>query len=326
MATTADVQAIITATESRVEKLSSRVDSLARDAMSAAQSYRWGASNYPRVNKPALRDAPPAYQGNIDVSVEMQQAYASALSAYRPEFKNGLAAYLAEWFPDCMMSTTNNWICDTILYGETGLPANIEEALWERARSREVRDADRLTQEAFTQLSVRNFTIPPGAMAARILGIQQGVSDKSSTLSRDITIKHIDLIIENVKFAVTEGTKIRLSVMSGINGYMKAHLMPEELAIEKAKAIATAKLQLMGGAAAYYNAMISEADLQIKAETINAGSWDSASSINSQEFVSGRSLMATVAQSLAQSYGQTAAAAASGIIGVAQSSISAQAA
>lgn len=318
-ASTVDISPIISETAARIKDLASQANNLASNALSATGS----GSNLPAfvAQNVKLRGTVPTFQGNLDLSQLLLSSYNNALGDIRPQFASGLSSYLAKWFPDCIVSTTNNWICDTILNGGTGLPPNIENAIWERARSREVIDARRLEQEALTQLSSRGFMIPPGVTTARLLAIQQDVADKSSTIARDTAIKHIDLIIENVKFAVSEGIKVRIATISNLSEFVKAYLLPEELALEKAKAIVSARTALISSAADYYRAMISEAELGIRVQEISATSQNNRLSSLVSENATLASTRARVAEGLAESYGTAAAGAASGIITIAQSSI-----
>ena len=321
MADIADVTAVIAAAAQRADDFASKAETYSNEAiiksLSSVQVDGYTAT------APKLRGAPPVYQANIDVSYEIRSAYADALSDFRPEFEAGLAEYLAKWFPECITTSTDNWICNTILTGGTGLPENIETMIWERARRKEQMDARRLEQEATESVAARGFSIPPGVLSGRLLQIQQDVADRSATMGRDVAIKHIEIIIDNVRFAVEQGVKIRIAVLSAVNDFMRAWMLPEELAIDRAKALTEAKTRLSDSAAAYYNAMISEAELGLRAQDISARSWDNTNSSVVNAAVSNVQLRSSVVKDIAALYGQAAAAASSSIVSVAQSSLSA---
>jgi len=313
------VDDVIADTAARVVELTDKTEQLARNALTASMT---SISVRPfTVSAPTLRGAPPVYQGNIDISTEVKQSYNEALNAMRPEFMDGMAYYLARWFPECVTTTTDNWICNTILTGGTGLPEGIENMIWERARSKEVMEAHRIEQEAVSTFASRGFSMPPGALVMAAYRAQENAAEKSSTIARETAIKHIDIIIENIRFAVGEGVKLRIAVLSAINDFLKAWMLPESLAIEKAKAITESKSSRANSAAAYYNAMISEADLNLKAQAINSGSWDSATKSQVDSTVALTNLRAGVNKDLAKTYGDAAAAAASGIVSVAGSTL-----
>lgn len=89
-----------------------------------------------------------------------------------------------------------------ILAGNLGLAAEIETALWERARERESVTVLQATQEVMADFAARGFTIPPGALARRLDTVRQKAQDNSNTVSREIAIESAKLRIEGVKFAI----------------------------------------------------------------------------------------------------------------------------
>lgn len=91
-----------------------------------------------------------------------------------------------------------------MLEGDLGLSAEIETALWERARERESTTALQATQAAIADFAARGFTIPPGALAQRLDAIRQAQQNNSVTVSREIAIESFKQRIENVKFAVAQ--------------------------------------------------------------------------------------------------------------------------
>lgn len=91
-----------------------------------------------------------------------------------------------------------------MLEGDLGLSAEIETALWERARERESVTALSATQATLADFASRGFTIPPGALAQRLDAIRQTQQNNSVTVSREIAIESFKQRIENVKFAVAQ--------------------------------------------------------------------------------------------------------------------------
>src|SRR5574337_410458 len=81
--------------------------------------------------------------------------------------------------------------------------AELETALWERARERERITVLQATQDVLADFAARGFTIPPGALAQRLDAVRQKAQDNANTVSREIAIESAKLRIEGVKFAVT---------------------------------------------------------------------------------------------------------------------------
>lgn len=314
----ANVPQIINDAAVRVNTFTEAFKSLASQAITATQS---ASAFTPFTASPvSLHGERPQYQGNLDFSKEFLSTYNNALRDIKPEFGKATSEFIAQWLPSCVTAATNDWICNTILTGGTGLPPGIENAIWQRARKRELVEARRLENEALDQGASRGFPIPPGAITARMLMVQQEAADRSSTIVRDEAIKHIDIIITNVRLAVTQGVAIRGQVIGALGDFIRAHFLPEQLAIQKAEAILHSKGMLLTSAAEYYRAVVAEAELDVQVAQINATSYNASQGNAAQSGISGTSLRAKVAEGLSVAYGSAAASAASAILGVASDS------
>lgn len=88
--------------------------------------------------------------------------------------------------------------------GGSGIPAAVEQAMYDRAASREDLEVDRNVNAATEEFSLRGFTMPPGYMSARIDAIRQDGMVKKLGLHRDLTIKIAEWQVENVRFGITQ--------------------------------------------------------------------------------------------------------------------------
>lgn len=89
--------------------------------------------------------------------------------------------------------------------GGTGLPAVIEEALFNRSRSRESKETNRAVQEVVNDWASRNFSMPPGMLVKQVSAIREQGQLKASELNRDILIEASKWEIENMRFLVQQG-------------------------------------------------------------------------------------------------------------------------
>ena len=87
--------------------------------------------------------------------------------------------------------------------GGTGMPAEIEAAMWERAASREDTSIARDVSAATIEFAAKGFTMPPGMLTARIDAIRNEGQIKKLGLGREMAIKLTESQIENVRFACT---------------------------------------------------------------------------------------------------------------------------
>lgn len=307
-----DPQTIIDSAAQLGEVYANGMNSNASAAISAANG--WADLPVREVDAPKLPREVPKFQGEVNITSELQAGYDGALKDLLPALGDAIADYIARWFPACVFATTEDWICNTILYGGTGLPANIENAIWQRGRARDIIEANRLSQEAYTALADRGFSQPTGATAMRAYMAQQEASHKIGQFNRDTAIKAAEIEIENIKFAVEQGVKIRIAVMQGLGDFIRAWFTPYATAVDMAKARADAKGKFVNSAADYYRAIISEAELQLKADEFTANAYNTIGTAQGNIFMERNKTLATVTKDLAVFYGNAAQAAAQQVL------------
>lgn len=92
-----------------------------------------------------------------------------------------------------------------MLAGGTGIPADVENAIWERGRQREDRAALGVKDAAITQWTARGFDHPQGQLNKQIIAIDDDNARKINELSRDVMVKQADMEQSNRRFAVEKG-------------------------------------------------------------------------------------------------------------------------
>jgi len=95
-----------------------------------------------------------------------------------------------------------------LLQGGTGIPAVIEQALFDRARAREDIAALKAKQEAFDTFAARGFSMPPGMLVAQTNAIIEDNQLKTNAINRDILSQAAQWEIENLRFAVQQGIAV----------------------------------------------------------------------------------------------------------------------
>lgn len=130
------------------------------------------------------------------------------------------------------------------LAGGTGLAPAVEQAIWDRARSRETSIAQSNVDEVMRAGEALGYQLPSGALAAQLRAAQQDYYDKLSGLSRDVAIKQADLEQANLKDTIESGMR-----MEGM--LIDYSVKLEQLSFDVAKAYADNAVQL-------YNASLDE--------------------------------------------------------------------
>jgi hypothetical protein len=92
-----------------------------------------------------------------------------------------------------------------MLAGGTGLPKEIEQALFDRARQREDQGSAKAVSEAFDTFAAKNFSLPPGALVKQVNVINEQNRLKAAEINRDILVEASKFEIENLRVAVEKG-------------------------------------------------------------------------------------------------------------------------
>jgi hypothetical protein len=92
-----------------------------------------------------------------------------------------------------------------MLAGGTGLPSDVEQALWDRARAREDVAAAGAIDAVIEEWAARGFIVPTGLQNKIVQVAREEAARKVNSLSRDIAIEQANLEQKNRQFAVTAG-------------------------------------------------------------------------------------------------------------------------
>lgn len=252
------VNTIISNALSTAAEKSDAAQAFSQEALSAIDEAGYDLSSPPIFSGSATA---PKFSGDLtdNPSISFGSDLAADAAALTAKLATTFSGFLADYFPNISGATDAAiaWLENAIKNGGTGIKPAIEAQIWERSRARELKEADRLSAEAMNSFAARGFSLPPGALAARLAEVQQGAADKISTHSRDVAIKQAELELENVRFAVDKALGLRTAAISAALDYWRAYLMPEELAIRKALSGAELKMKFQNTALDYYRAQIS---------------------------------------------------------------------
>lgn len=94
-------------------------------------------------------------------------------------------------------------VMDGLINGGTGLPANIEAEIWQRAKDRQRIENDSKYVEVETYFSSRNHQLPPGALGGAVREIAESILLANQNLNSDIAIEQAKLTKEHQQFIMT---------------------------------------------------------------------------------------------------------------------------
>jgi hypothetical protein len=93
----------------------------------------------------------------------------------------------------------------TMLAGGTGLPQNIEQALFDRAIGRDEISSTQAIAQAEGEWSAKGFSLPGATLLARTQEIRQANRAERGRINREISIQFHTQEIENLRFSVEKG-------------------------------------------------------------------------------------------------------------------------
>lgn len=140
-----------------------------------------------------------------------------------------------------LLSQTSRLLQDR-LNGGTGLPPEIEQAIWDRARTREAASNATLVSDVIRNAEQRGFMLPTGALNAALLEANRQLVAKTAELSRDVAMKQADLEQANLKHAIENGIALEARLIDYANNI-------EQRAFESARFAAQNAVEI-------YNALV----------------------------------------------------------------------
>ena len=177
-----------------------------------------GEVDIPTYTAEPLPIVPTLYQLNLptapdiniaDLDVErpsfippgaLQDAYYQDLDAFRELLWTDISAEL-----DIAGIPAVNARLNAMLAGGTGLPMNIEQALFDRAIGRDEVSSLQAVEQANTEWGARGFDLPGSTLLARVQEIRQANRAERGRINRELSIQFHTQEIENLRFSVQHG-------------------------------------------------------------------------------------------------------------------------
>jgi len=172
-----------------------------------------------------------------------------------------------DYTEDSYSSALNNLlisvVTNTLNNGGTGLGADVEAALWERARNRTELENERLFAETEEFFAARGYEVPPGVLTGRILEITREINRNNQQLNYEISIEQARLAKEYLQFCITTGTTLEGQEKEMFNAKANRLLEAAKAAVEVIVQMYTAKLEA-------FNLKLKGAEIEASVEKIKA--------------------------------------------------------
>lgn len=148
-------------------------------------------------------------------------------------------------------------------FGGTGLPPEIENALWERAREREYRQKADATAE-LDRMEGMGFALPPGVWLDAKLKIETELAYNIQTASREIMVKQAELELENILKALEQMNAIEGKLIDFTNSMNQRAFEAAKYTTEALVSIYNAEVQAYATRVRAYEVMASVYEARIR--------------------------------------------------------------
>lgn len=221
----------------------------------------------------------PDYGGAPDLDEIVIPVYtAPVLPAFNdvaPNFTELPPSPFIQWQEPEYVSTIKTAVQGVLaemLAGGTGLPEDVELAIWERARDRESTAGAASIDSALTEWATRGFDAIQGRLNAQVVAVREETERKINTVSREAAINQADLEQKNRQFAVANAIQFEQVFTAVFLAIVERNFQIAKFAVENQIAIYNLQITAFNVAQQVYAQRIAKyrVDLEIVLTHIKA--------------------------------------------------------
>lgn len=196
------------------------------------------------VDEPAV--SIPATADVADILDTFDTKYLELVALLSDKF----ALFRTTYFPNEQASyaAAEAWLSSAVANG--GIPATVQTQIVADDKARILSDASRAESELTASFASKRYPLPPGALAAGVLQIQQKAQEEIAATSRKLAV----LTVDQMKFAVEKLLANRAAAMGAAVDYIKALASGPDMASGLVNVGYDAQSKLISAAASFYNA------------------------------------------------------------------------
>jgi len=191
----------------------------------------------------------------IDFEIPELNLVAPSIREYTP----------GEEYTSALLDTISAELLDRIQNGGTGLNPDVEQALWDRARERELRQKQDSIDE-LERMEAMGFAFPPGVYLDARQKLTREHDYNIANLSREIMIAQAELEQKNVQQALEAATVLERQNMEYANQVEQRLFEAARYATEAGISIYNAKVQAYAAYLDAYKAKVQIYEAQVRAE------------------------------------------------------------
>lgn len=177
----------------------------------------------PETTALSLRDTPtvtvPTFDPQVSVTnpgdaPDLATSYRNRLNEAIPQLRDWVETYADAWIDKyapqyhTAMAALEAKIADGYA-GNTALPDDVEQQIFDRGVSRAEAERANLDSEAAERFSRRGYRLPPVALASQLARNQELVARSAADVAREVAIKRAELEHQHVQFVMQLSSSIR---------------------------------------------------------------------------------------------------------------------
>jgi len=181
-------------------------------------------------------EQPPAF--DKDIRAEAEALYEGMVEEAKSWVDSQYKAFLEQFYPGAeeqlqtLMDRLNQH-----LEGGTGLPEDVEQGIYDRARTRSRNEAQQTTDQAWHEAARRGFSMPPGFLLDQARRAQQAAADRNAETAQEIARQQAELEQKNLQFAISTAVEMQTAVRNAALQYVQTLLQVNGQALQYAQQI-----------------------------------------------------------------------------------------
>jgi hypothetical protein len=157
-----------------------------------------------------------------------------------------------------------------LINGGSGLNADTEQAIYDRATARQELENNQMYDEALNFFSSRGWRIPPGALGGRLMEAVYKIAQVREDLNNDILIQQSKLAQENTHFIIASAIGQEKNLMDYTNQYQQRAFDAAKYVVESALLIFQIKVEAYKAELEVYKVQAMVFEARIRAEIAKA--------------------------------------------------------
>ena len=286
------------------------------DVVDGSYYHTWHPGSTPGVD--AVEPAVPEVDDALILFDSQRDAMIALLS-------DKLADYFATYYPleNDAFDEAIAWLKDVIQNGGTGIPAAVEDAIWQRGRDRGITDARTAEAQILSSGAARGIPMIDGAVTGATRSVQLKRLEETGKLNTNISVKQAEIEIETIRFAVEQAINSRKMAMEAAGDYIRAltgamGLIPGILDLKS-----SAKASLINATASLYRARLTRDEILHQTHVAARGQNERYFEARDQQHFTDLDTKIKASTNAAETYARTASAALSSLNGIISTSTSA---